>query len=154
MAFGWAPKGRKTGVFELMRLDHVVLWAKNPRVSMDFYTRVVGLAPVRFAEFEAGEAPFPSVRVCADSIIDLMPLESIPGTETLTRVEGSAGHPVNHVCLALSKAEYDALDRRLQAEGVDTSARLSPNFGARGWAPQGYYFADPDGNVVEARYYE
>jgi catechol 2,3-dioxygenase-like lactoylglutathione lyase family enzyme len=137
-----------------MRLDHVVLWTKNPRVSMDFYTRVVGLAPVRFSEFDAGEAPFPSVRVCADSIIDLSPVESIPGTETLTRIEGSAGHPVNHVCLALSKAEYEALDRRLQAEGVDTSARLSGSFGARGRAPQGYYFADPDGNVVEARYYE
>lgn len=137
-----------------MRLDHVVLWTKNPRVSMDFYTRVVGLEPVRFAEFEAGDAPFPSVRVCGDTIIDLMPTEGIAATETLTRVEGSAGHPVNHVCLALSKAEYDALDRRLRAEGVDTGARLNRSFGARGWAPQGYYFADPDGNVVEARYYE
>ncbi|OBH55075.1 VOC family protein [Mycobacterium sp. E2479] len=137
-----------------MRLDHVVLWTKNPRVSMDFYTRVVGLEPVRFAEFEAGDAPFPSVRVCADSIIDLMPAESVSATESLTRIEGSAGHPVNHVCLALSKAEYDALDRRLQAEGVDTSARLNRSFGARGWAPQGYYFVDPDDNVVEARYYD
>lgn len=137
-----------------MRLDHVVLWMNNSRRSMDFYTRVVGLEPVRFAEFEAGDAPFPSVRICADSIIDLMPSENVPGTETLTRVEGSAGHRVNHVCLALSKAEYDALDRRLQAEGVDTSARLNRSFGARGWAPQGFYFADPDGNVVEARYYD
>lgn len=137
-----------------MRLDHVVLWTKNPRVSMDFYTRVVGLEPVRFAEFEAGDAPFPSVRICADSIIDLMPTDGVSATETLTRIEGSAGHPVNHVCLALSKAEYDALDRRLQDEGVDTSARLNRSFGARGWAPQGYYFADPDGNVVEARYYQ
>ncbi|RAU90481.1 VOC family protein [Mycobacterium colombiense] len=137
-----------------MRLDHVVLWTKSPPISMDFYTRVVGLEPVRFDEFEAGEAPFPSVRICADSIIDLMPAESVSATETLTRVEGSAGHPVNHVCLALSKVEYDALDRRLQAEGVDTGARLNQSFGARGWAPQGYYFADPDGNVVEARYYE
>jgi catechol 2,3-dioxygenase-like lactoylglutathione lyase family enzyme len=137
-----------------MRLDHVVLWTKSPSISMDFYTRVVGLEPVRFDEFEVGEAPFPSVRVCADSIIDLMPAESVSATETLTRIEGSAGHPVNHVCLALSKAEYDALDRRLQAEGVDTSARLNQSFGAQGWAPQGYYFADPDGNVIEARYYE
>ncbi len=137
-----------------MRLDHVVLWTKNPRVSMDFYTRVVGLEPVRFAEFEAGDAPFPSVRVCADSIIDLMPAESISATETLTRIQGSAGHPVNHVCLALSKGEYDALDGRLHVEGVDTRARLNRSFGARGWAPQGYYFADPDGNVIEARYYE
>lgn len=137
-----------------MRLDHVVLWTRSPRASMDFYTRVVGLEPVRFAEFEAGEAPFPSVRVCADSIIDLMPAEGVSATEALTGNQGSAGHPVNHVCLALSKAEYDALDQRLQAEGVDTGARLNRSFGARGWAPQGYYFADPDGNVIEARYYE
>lgn len=120
---------------------------------MDFYSKVVGLAPVRFIEFEAGEAPFPSVRVSDDSIIDLLPMDNIGATESLTRVEGSAGHPVNHVCLALSKSEYDALDRRLQAAGVDTGARLNRSYGARGWA-QGYYFADPDGNVVEARYYD
>lgn len=137
-----------------MRLDHVVLWTKNPQASMDFYSRVVGLAPVRFEEFEAGDAPFPSVRVCEDSVIDLLPLANAATTEALTRVPGSAGQPVNHVCLALSKSEYDALDRRLQAEGVDTSARLNQTYGARGWAPQGYYFPDPDGNVVEARYYE
>jgi glyoxylase I family protein len=121
---------------------------------MDFYTRVVGLSPVRFDEFAAGEAPFPSVRVCEDSIIDLSPVDNSAGTESLTGVGGSAGHQVNHVCIAFSKSEYDALDQRLQAEGVDTSARLSPSFGARGWAPQGYYFSDTDGNVVEARYYD
>ncbi|MCV6987461.1 VOC family protein [Mycobacterium shinjukuense] len=137
-----------------MRLDHVVLWTKDPQTAMDFYTRVIGLAPVRFDEFRAGEAPFPSVRVCADSIIDLMPAATAAGIEATTGVQGGAGHPLNHVCLAMSKAEYDALDRRLQAEGVDTSARLNQTYGARGWAPQGFYFVDPDGNVVEARYYE
>lgn len=131
--------------YRLMRLDHIVLWTKDPRAAVDFYTRVVGLAPVRFSEFETGEAPFPSVRVCEDSLIDLMPLEM---------AKGSAGHPVNHVCLALSRGEYDALDARLQAAGVDTSVRRDHNFGAQGWAPQAFYFADPDGNVVEARYYE
>ena len=75
--------------------------------------------------------------MCEDSIIDLMPIADIGATESLTKVEGSAGHPVNHVCLALSESEYDALDRRLQAAGVDTSARLSRSYGARGWAPQG-----------------
>ncbi|BDE16825.1 dioxygenase [Mycobacterium kiyosense] len=138
----------------LMRLDHVVLWTQDPRASMDFYTRVVGLQPVRFDEYLAGQAPFPSVRVCDDAIIDLMATEGAVFTESMTKVAGSAGHRVNHVCLAMSKDEYDALDGRLQAEGVDTSARLDNTFGARGWAPQGYYFADPDGNVVEARYYE
>ncbi|GJO54126.1 Glyoxalase/Bleomycin resistance protein/Dioxygenase superfamily protein [Mycobacterium marinum] len=137
-----------------MRLDHIVLWTTDPRAAVDFYTQVVGLAPVRVSEFEAGDAPFPSVRVSADSIIDLLPRDSVADTETLTGGPGSAGHPVNHVCLAMTKAEYDALDQRLQAAGVDTSARLNRSYGARGWAPQGYYFADPDGNVVEARYYE
>jgi len=112
---------------------------------MDFYSRVVGLSPLRYSEFEAGDAPFPSVRVCEDSIIDLMPLDM---------ASGGASHPVNHVCLALSKSEYDALDERLQAEGVDTSVRLDHSYGARGWSPHTYYFVDPDGNVVEARYYE
>src|SRR6516165_9926186 len=116
-----------------MRLDHIVLWTKDPRASMDFYSRVVGLTPVRFSEFEAGEAPFPSVRVCKDSIIDLMPLEMAAGVATSPRAaEGGAGHPVNHVCLALSKSEYDALDQRLQAEGVDTNVRLNHSYGARG----------------------
>ena len=121
---------------------------------MDFYTKVIGLEPVRFDEFEAGEAPFPSVRVCEDSIIDLSPLDNVGSTESLTGGQGSAGHPVNHVCLALSKSEYDALDQRLRAAGVDTTERLSGSYGARGAASQGYYFRDPDGNVVEARYYD
>lgn len=137
----------------LMQLDHVVLWTNNPAEAMDFYTTVVGLAPVRFEEFRSGEAPFPSVRVCDDSIIDLLPAGGAGDTEAMTKVAGSAGHPVNHVCLAMTKDEYDALDRRLQTRGVDTSARLNNSFGARGWAPQGCYFADPDGNVIEARYY-
>jgi glyoxylase I family protein len=123
-------------------------------VALDFYSRVVGLTPVRSGEFAAGEAPFPSVRVSEDSIIDLMPLQMADGLGSVAGAEGSAGHPVNHVCLAVSKPEYDALDRRLQAEGVETSARMNHTFGARGWAPHAYYFADPDGNVVEARYYD
>ena len=138
----------------MKRLDHVVVWTRDTRAAMDFYTRVVGLEPVRFAEFERHEAPFPSVRVCEDSIIDLVSVDDVAATESTTKIEGSAGHPVNHICLALSKLEYGALERRLQAAGVDTSARLDRTYGARGWAPQGYYFADPDGNVLEARYYE
>jgi glyoxylase I family protein len=137
-----------------MRLDHIVLWTKDQKAAMDFYTRVVGLTPVRFSEFEAGEAPFPSVRVCEDSIIDLMPREMAAGLGSFAKADGSAGNPVNHVCLTMSKSEYDELDRRLQAAGVDTSARMARTYGARGWAPQAYYFADPDGNVLEARYYE
>jgi catechol 2,3-dioxygenase-like lactoylglutathione lyase family enzyme len=137
-----------------MRMDHVVLWTKDVRAAVDFYSRVVGLTPLRLKEFEAGEAPFPSVRVCEESIIDLMPMKMAHGGGTFSNGEGGAGNRINHLCLALSKAEFDALDRRLRAEGVDTGARRNSSFGARGWAPEAFYFADPDGNVLEARYYE
>jgi glyoxylase I family protein len=128
-----------------MRLDHVVLWTKDPRAAIDFYSSVVGLTPLRYDEFEAGDAPFPSVRVSDDSIIDLMPVEL---------AQGGDGHPINHVCLALSRSEYDELEQRLHAEGVDIGRRLTHSYGAQGWAPHTYYFTDPDGNVIEARYYE
>lgn len=137
-----------------MRLDHVVLHVADPAASAEWFRRVVGLEPVRLAEFLRGEAPFPSVRVSQDAIIDLSPLAAAQELERATRTPGSVGHRVNHVCLAMSRAEYDALDERLRAEGRDTSARVRPTYGARGWAPENFYFNDLDGNVIEARYYE
>jgi glyoxylase I family protein len=44
------------------KLDHVVLWVTDPLRSLEFYEKVVGLAPVRADEFREGKAPFPSVR--------------------------------------------------------------------------------------------
>jgi catechol 2,3-dioxygenase-like lactoylglutathione lyase family enzyme len=137
-----------------MRLDHVVLHVADPIESAEWFQRVVGLEPVRLDEFKRGEAPFPSVRVSEDAIIDLSPLSAAPDLERATRTPGSVGHKVNHVCIALTRAEYEALDERLRADGRDTSARVRPTYGARGWAPENFYFTDLDDNVIEARYYE
>lgn len=136
------------------RIDHIVVWVKDANASAGFYQNVVGLAGVRTEEFRAGKVPFPSVRVCDDAIIDLTPVAAAPATEGLTKTPGSAGHPVNHVCLAMSRDEFNALAGRLAEHGVDTSARLTQTFGARGIGPEAFYFRDPDGNVIEARYYE
>lgn len=53
-----------------LSLDHVVLWVADPLRSLEFFESVVGLAPVRVAEFRAGQAPFPSVRVSDVTILD------------------------------------------------------------------------------------
>lgn len=136
-----------------VRIDHIVLWTDDPLRSVAFYERVVGLSGVRVEEYRAGTAPFPSVRVCDDSIIDLMPGDGAPVLNAVAGMEGSAGHPVNHVCLAMSRDDYDALRDRLEEHGVAELVTMETSFGARGHAPTAFYFADPDGNILEARHY-
>ena len=135
-----------------MRIDHVVLWVEDPMRSLAFYTETLGLEGVRIDAFKAGKAPFPSVRLAADQIIDLMPLKAVPMIEKIPGAAGTAGHRVNHVCLAMEKPEYDALRARIEATG-GLSMVMKDFFGARGQAPEAFYFKDPDGNVLEARYY-
>jgi catechol 2,3-dioxygenase-like lactoylglutathione lyase family enzyme len=133
--------------------DHVVFWSDDPVQTVDFYQRVVGLAPVRLEEFRAGSAPFPSVRISPSALIDVMAKVAAPMVDAMAGGEASAGHRVNHVCLAMSAADYTALRGRLAANDVAISSIMQQSFGAQGLAPEAFYFRDPDGNVVEARYY-
>lgn len=133
-------------------VDHIVLSVADPLRSVEFYERVLGFAAERLAEFEAGKAPFPSVRAPEDTVIDLMRLAIAPMLNRLPGADGSAGNKLNHLCLATSKADYDALRARLQEHGVPVPMTMTQSFGARGFAPEAFYFADPDGNVLEARY--
>ena len=135
-------------------LDHIVLWVSDPLRAVDFYEKVVGLQPVRLEEFRTGAVPFPSVRVTAETIIDLMPAASAEGMNAVPGLEGTAGHPVNHLCLSFSRDGFTALRARLEEHGVTIPMTLENSFGARGHAPETVYFPDPDGNVVEARYYD
>ena len=135
-------------------LDHVVLWTDDPLRAVDFYARVVGLTPVRLEEFRAGSAPFPSVRISPSAILDLMARVAAPVVDAMAGADASAGHRVNHVCLAMSEADFLALRGRLEANGVAISTTMEQSFGAQGLAPRAFYFRDLDGNVLEARYYQ
>jgi len=135
-------------------VDHVVLWTDDPLRAVEFYERIVGLAPVRVEEFRAGRAPFPSVRVSSESILDLMSRAAAPVVDAMTGSDASAGQRVNHVCLSMSEGEFTALRERLAAHDVPTSAMTQQSFGAQGLAPNAFYFRDPDQNVIEARYYD
>ncbi|MEU4515623.1 VOC family protein [Nonomuraea wenchangensis] len=136
------------------RLDHLVCWVADPAASLRFYERVVGLPGVRAEEFREGRAGFPSVRVASETILDLMPYESARGVDEGTGVRGTAGHPLNHFCLAVDREDFDALQVRLKQNEVEVTGTGTNSFGARGIAPETIYFADPDGNVIEVRYYE
>ncbi|WP_433934552.1 VOC family protein [Sorangium cellulosum] len=137
-------------------VDHVVLWVEDPLRALEFYTQVIGLSSVRAEEFRAGKASFPSVRLSEVSILDLMPIAS---AESLRKYTGevkpsAAGRPINHVCFAMKRDEFQALTARLTAAGVAMHTTSSPSFGARGSTLHWFYFQDPDGNTLEARYYE
>lgn len=116
--------------------DHLVLAVTDVERSLSFYCDTLGLAPVRVDRWRAGEVPFPSVRVNADTIIDLVRGE--PG-----------GSNVDHFCLVVEPLDW----AEVVESGVFTVLTGPvPRFGARGTATS-IYVRDPDGNTVELRWY-
>jgi catechol 2,3-dioxygenase-like lactoylglutathione lyase family enzyme len=123
----------------IVGFDHLVLRCANVERSLGWYSDVLGLTPVRVAEWRAGQAPFPSVRVSADTIIDLVPSTGTIGERN-----------VDHLCLVADRGTVDAIAAdRATFEVVDGPG---VRFGARGngWS---IYVLDPDENVVEIRSY-
>lgn len=130
-------------------MDHIVLNVEDDEKMVAFYAKVLMLAPERLAEFKAGEVPFPSVRLNANTIIDLFPKkmwQNSAGAE-------QGGENLNHLCLALSKAAWQDLLERLEGNGVTVEEGPVPRWGAHGTGTS-IYFQDPEGNRIEARYYE
>jgi catechol 2,3-dioxygenase-like lactoylglutathione lyase family enzyme len=127
-----------------LALDHVVLEVRDAEAAVAFYRDVLGLAPVRLAEWRRGEAPFPSGRVTGETIIDFFPPD-------LWRSRRRAANP-NHLCFTLSRPAVAALRRRLARRGIPIARESPRNYGALGWGVS-LYFHDPDGVQLEARYY-
>lgn len=85
-----------------------MLWVNDPLASLEFYEKTVGLTDVRAAEVAEGKASFPSVRISSGSLLDLAPLTMAGTMNAIPGAEGTAGHPVNHVCLAMDKQAFEA----------------------------------------------
>jgi catechol 2,3-dioxygenase-like lactoylglutathione lyase family enzyme len=126
-------------------MDHIVLNVDDVDGMVAFYIQVLGLTTDRLDDYLAARVPFPSVRLNANTVIDLFP-------KRLWQRHDSAGPGrvnLNHFCMALSKTEWDALDKRLQANGVTLDEGPVPRWGARGTGTS-IYFSDPEGNRIEA----
>jgi catechol 2,3-dioxygenase-like lactoylglutathione lyase family enzyme len=117
-------------------LDHVVLDVADVERSLAFYCDELGLAPERVEEWRRGEVLFPSVRVDAHTIIDLL---AAPRT----------GVNADHLCLVVEPVDLEAVKASGRFEVVDGPAT---RFGARGDGTS-LYVKDPDGNTVELRHY-
>ncbi|WP_433411487.1 VOC family protein [Microtetraspora malaysiensis] len=116
--------------------DHLVLNVRDVERALEFYAGTLGLEEERVAEWRAGKAPFPSVRVNESAIIDLV-----------HRPRGESN--VDHICLVVDPVDWQqVIDSGVFAVLEGPVSR----FGARGVA-QSVYVQDPDGNTVELRWY-
>jgi catechol 2,3-dioxygenase-like lactoylglutathione lyase family enzyme len=131
------PEFSSGGTVIVVGLDHVVLTVEDEERSLAFYCGELGLEPLRVDQWRRHEAPFPSVRVDATTIIDLL---GAPRT----------GENVDHVCLVVAPVDFEAIKASGRFVVIDGPAR---RFGARGEGTA-LYIRDPDGNVIELRYYD
>jgi catechol 2,3-dioxygenase-like lactoylglutathione lyase family enzyme len=125
--------------------DHLVIRCRDVESTLAWYVDVIGLAPVRVDEWRRGDAPFPSVRVDAGTILDL-----IPGLADDANDPAIAGRArLDLVCLVVEPCDLGALAASGRFEVLEGPVT---RFGARG-AGTSLYVLDPDGSTVELRHY-
>lgn len=130
-------------------MDHVVLNVEDDEKMIAFYTGALQLAPERLQEYRAGTVPFPSVRLNPDTIIDLFPKRMWQKNAP----HGQGREHLNHFCMAMEKKTWDELLERLKARAIAIEEGPVPRWGAHGTGIS-IYFRDPEGNLIEARYYD
>jgi catechol-2,3-dioxygenase len=131
-----------------LKMDHIVLNVENMDEMAKFYWQILQLQPERLDEYRAGRAPFPSLRVNKDTIIDLFPKEAWARNGQRKIGPGN----LNHFCLSMAKSEWDRLLEMLKVNSIPVESGPVKRYGAHGTGTS-VYFRDPDGNQIEARYY-
>ena len=134
-------------MFKITAMDHIVLNVPDIDRSLAFYIDVLGLEPERLEEFRQGKVPFPSVRVSAETVIDLFPMKS---GQSLARSGGLLN--LNHFTMVVDPADFEAFQKHLTEHGVKIEEGPGRRWGARGYG-MSVYFSDPDRNRIEVRCY-
>lgn len=126
--------------------DHLVLNCEDVDRSLRFYHQELGLPIERLELWREGKVPFPSVRIDATTIIDLLaaPRRAEAAPDAVRREN------VDHLCVVIEPTDL---------QGLADSGRFTVVAGpALRWGAQGnatsLYVRDPDGNVVELRAYD
>ena len=89
----------------VIALDHIVLKCADVDTTLAWYLDVLGLQPVRLAEWRAGDAPFPSVRVDDGTILDLIRADDAAIADGVID-DGR----LDHFCLVVEPTDLAALD--------------------------------------------
>lgn len=116
-------------------MDHIVLNVEDDEKMISFYSKVLMMPSERLEEYHAGTVPFPSVRMNADTIIDLFPKKMWQKTSQAT--QGRAN--LNHFCIALSKRTWEKLFEQLQANKLTIEEGPVSRWGAQGREPRSIF---------------
>ncbi len=130
-------------------MDHIVLNIKDDERMIAFYANVLALPTERLEEYRSGKVPFPSLRLNADTIIDLFPKKMWEKTSR----QGDGRENLNHFCISVPKHTWQELLNRLELNGISIEQGPVPRWGAHGTGTS-VYFRDPEENLIEARYYD
>jgi catechol 2,3-dioxygenase-like lactoylglutathione lyase family enzyme len=121
------------------RLDHLVLTVADIAKTCEFYTRVLGMAVVRFGEGRT------ALRF-GQQKINLHPADNIPGLVADRPTPGSGD-----LCF-ITETPLEEVVAHLGRCGVPIIAAPGPRAGALGTI-QSVYIRDPDQNLVEISNY-
>jgi catechol 2,3-dioxygenase-like lactoylglutathione lyase family enzyme len=126
-------------------LDHIVLNVADVERSLRFYQAALGLAAERVEAWRRHEVGFPSLRINASTLIDLvMAPERASASESQSNLA--------HFCLVTDSPTLDEATQALEAAGAVVETGPVVRSGARGNALS-IYFRDPDKNLIELRTY-
>ena len=129
-------------------MDHIVINMEDDEAMIAFYTTVLMLSPERLAAYRTGNAPFPSIRLNPNTIIDLFP-KKLWQTQD---IDGCLHENLNHFCLTMDQPAWEQLRQSLHANQISIEVGPVARWGAQGTGTS-IYFRDPQGNLIEARYY-
>lgn len=138
-----------TAAVTVTGFDHLVLRCADVERTLAWYTDALGLAPVRVDEWRRGTVPFPSVRVDAGTILDLIRRHGPDGHDGPDAHDTYGDGSLDHFCLVVVPTDLAELARSGAFDVVDGPGT---RYGARGDGTS-LYVRDPDGVVVELRHY-
>jgi catechol 2,3-dioxygenase-like lactoylglutathione lyase family enzyme len=124
-----------------MQLDHLILMVNDRQKSIEFYTRILGLA------YEGEREPFSVIRVTPDMTLQLAPWGTKGG---------------EHLAFAMPRAEFDEVFARIRDAGIEygDSFHSVGNMRGPGDEPgakgpgKAIYLFDPNKHLIEIRHYD
>ena len=142
-------------VVKVTEMDHIALRSRDVEASLRFYHGILGLEVERLDDWRAGKVPFPSVRLSADTLVDIFQMpQGMADTLDLRQLD--------HYCIVVEPTDLDQVKEQLEELGVEMAPANPFNLSEIGgpftrWGAHGnglsLYVYDPDHNIVELRYY-